>query len=61
MQKAIFTVAEAEKARLRTGEQVLVGATKYQDSTSLNAVAKATTSVRQYSDFTPLSIQYLQK
>jgi methylmalonyl-CoA mutase len=61
LQKAIFAVAEAEKARLRTGEQVLVGATKYQDSTSLNAVAKATASLQQYADFTPLTIQYLQE
>ena len=61
LQKAIIAVAEAEKARLRSGEQVLVGATKYQDSMSLNAVAKATASLQQYADFTPLSIQYLQE
>ena len=61
LQKAIFAVAEAENARLRIGEHVLVGATKYQDSTSLNAIAKATASLQQYADFTPLSIQYLQE
>ena len=42
LQESIFAAEEAENARLRSGEQVLVGATKYQDSTTLNAVAKAT-------------------
>ena len=61
LQKSIFVVAAAEKARLRFGEQVLVGATKYQDSTTINAVAKVTASLQQYTDFTPLTIQYLQE
>lgn len=61
LQKSIFTVAEAEKARLFSGEQVLVGATKYQDSSTLNAVAKKTASVQQFSNFTPLTIEYLQE
>ena len=61
LQESIFVTAAAEEARLRSGEQVLVGATKYQDSTTLNAVAKATASLQQFSDFTPLTIQYLQE
>ena len=61
LQKSIFAAAEAEKVRLLSGEQVLVGATKYQDSSTLNAVAKKTDSEQQFSDFTPLTIQYLQE
>lgn len=61
LQEHITQAAEAEKARMHSGEQVLVGATKYQDLSTLNAVAKATTSAPQFSDFTALNIQYLQE
>ena len=52
---------EIENALLRSGEQVLVGATKYQDSTTLNAVTKARVSMHQFTNFKPLTIQYLQQ
>ena len=61
IQTQITQAEEAEKARLYTGEQVLVGATKYQDSSTLNAVAKEKTPLPLFSDFTALNIQYLQE
>ena len=61
IQTQITQAEEAEKARLSAGEQVLVGATKYQDSSTLNAVAKEKTPVPLFSDFAPLDIQYLQE
>ena len=60
IQTQITQAEEAEKARLYTGEQVLVGATKYQDSSTLNVVAKEKTPLPLFSDFAPLDIQYLE-
>ena len=61
IQTQITQAEEAEKARLCAGEQVLVGATKYQDSSTLNAVAKEKTLLPLFFDFTALNIQYLQE
>ena len=61
LQESIFAAEKTEKARLRSGEQVLVGATKYQDSTTLNAVKKTREPVHQFADFKSLTIQYLQE
>ena len=61
IQEQIAQAAEAEKALFNSGEQVLVGATKYQDSSTFNAVAKATVAKQKFSDFTSLTIQYIQE
>ena len=61
LQESISAAEEIENALLRSGEQVLVGATKYQDSTTLNAVTKARVSMHQFTNFKPLTIQYLQQ
>ena len=61
IQEQIAQAAEAEKALFNSGEQVLVGATKYQDSSTFNAVAKASVAKQKFSDFTSLTIQYIQE
>ena len=61
LQKSIASTAALEKKRLHAGEQVLVGATKYQDDTTLNVKAQLEAPSDLYSDFIPLTLQYLQQ
>jgi len=61
LQKSIASTAALEKKRLHAGEQVLVGATKYQDDTTLNVKAQLEAPPDLYSDFIPLTLQYLQQ
>ena len=57
----ITTTAAAEKARINSEEQVLVGATKYQDTATLSAAIETKDLIPKFTDFKPLTTNYLQQ
>lgn len=61
LQDAIAQADLAERYRLKNGDQVLVGVTKYQDATALSTECKTKEKRPPFTSFTALPIHYLDE